>query len=207
MDWGLRQWFIYSYSPYGQHRRHVFSQGQRLFRSTAAEHHNSTRNAQDRRETIDPPRSDTRAPITRQYAIMLYFKYILWLDHHAPQHIVLNTPLNKYLASYSILQTLLHDFLNTPAGQNGSPGTAPRTAPTIQTATAGRKNLTQWPPPEGCRTYPPRPLLVLWVFLNQKSIVIYITPISLSLRFDLVLLALLLLRLSLLVSPRLYDFV
>ena len=71
---------------------------------------------------------------------MLYFKYILWLDHHAPQHIVLNTPLNKYLASYSILQTLLREILNAPGGQNGSTGAAPRNALTIQTATAGHKN-------------------------------------------------------------------
>ena len=74
---------------------------------------------------------------------MLYFKYILWSDHHTPQDIVFNTPLNKYLATYSIFQTLLHDFLNAPGGQNGSPGAAPRSALTIQTATAGRENLTQ----------------------------------------------------------------
>lgn len=92
---------------------------------------------------------------------MLYFKYILWLDHHTPQHIVFNTPLNKYLATYSQIRLFLREILNAPAGQNGSTGAAPRNALTIQTATAGREKQRKEGTPQGYDNHPPCPLLAL----------------------------------------------
>ena len=100
----------------------------------------------------------------------------MWSDHHAPQDIVFNTPSNKYLASYSQFSIFLREILNNPAGQNGSPGAAPRSALTIQTATAGRKNDAKIEGGTRVRLAPGRPFGAPQVVLNQKRLSIY-TPI------------------------------